>query len=49
MLISDEGPMVLKVGHAHAGKGKIKFEDNKLWDDFRSVLELHKDYCSSER
>lgn len=41
-------PIVVKVGHTHAGFGKIKVPDNHVLDDLGSVLALHNDYAVAE-
>ena len=41
-------PMVIKVGHAEAGYGKMLFEDEKHIKDFAGVLALHGDYATAE-
>jgi len=41
-------PLVVKVGHVHAGYGKMKLENSKQLDDLRSIVALHNDYCTAE-
>jgi len=48
MLITPEYPIVGKVGHAHAGYGKIKIKDSNEFHDFRSLCALHGDYVTVE-
>jgi len=49
MLFTPPYPIVVKVGHAEAGYGKMKFDDHLQFYDFRSVLALHHDYVTAER
>ena len=46
--ITPSSPFVLKVSYPHAGYGKIRVKDHHEIDDLRSILALHKDYCSIE-
>ena len=46
--ITPKAPYVLKVSFPHAGYGKIRVKDHHEIDDLRSILALHKDYCSIE-
>ena len=46
--ITPKAPYVLKVSYPHAGYGKIRVKDHHEIDDLRSILALHKDYCSIE-
>lgn len=48
MNISPCADCVVKIGHAHAGKGKILLHDGTGWDDVRSICALHGDYITSE-
>ncbi|KAJ4462946.1 putative synapsin IIb [Paratrimastix pyriformis] len=48
MIITPEYPLVAKVGHAHAGYGKIKLHDHHQFEDFRSVCALSPAYVSAE-
>ena len=41
-------PAVVKVGHAHAGFGKMKIEDHHQMADFRSVMAVTGQYVSAE-
>jgi hypothetical protein len=47
-IISPELPGVIKVSHAHAGQGKIKVDTQQAFNDMRSVLFIHEDYCTAE-
>jgi len=40
-------PLVVKVGYAEAGYGKMKFDSSEQLNDFRSCLALHKDYVTA--
>lgn len=35
-------PIVVKVGHSHAGYGKIKMNNHHDFEDLRSLIALHK-------
>jgi len=48
MLISPQFPVVVKVGHAHAGYGKVKIKDHHDFADFAGVLGLSKVYSTAE-
>lgn len=48
MIYGDRFPAVVKVGHAHAGYGKMKVEDHHVMEDVRSLLSLNKNYVSVE-
>ena len=41
-------PAVLKVGHAHAGYGKMRVHDHREFGDFASVLAVGGNYCTAE-
>jgi len=41
-------PLVAKVGHAHAGYGKVKLAGPEALADFKSLLALHDDYTTLE-
>jgi len=41
-------PIVVKVGHTHAGFGKIRVPDHHQLEDLGSVLALHGDYAVAE-
>ncbi|KAL6070871.1 Type 1 glutamine amidotransferase domain-containing protein [Balamuthia mandrillaris] len=48
MIIAPDCPLVGKVGHAHAGYGKMRVKDMGEFQDFRSLCALHGDYVSVE-
>ena len=48
MVISPGFPCVIKIGPYHAGYGKIKCESQARFDDIRSIVALHNDYCTAE-
>jgi len=48
MLFTPSLPVVVKVGYAEAGYGKMKFEDSGDFNDFKGVLALHNDYVTVE-
>lgn len=41
-------PAVVKVGHAHAGAGKMKIANHRDMEDFRSVVQMTQTYCTAE-
>ena len=41
-------PLVLKIGPYHSGHGKIRVPDQDSFDDLRSIVAMHDDYCSVE-
>ena len=41
-------PGVMKVGHAHAGYGKMRVADHHEFADFRSVMAVAGNYCTAE-
>jgi synapsin len=49
MVISPEFPCVVKIGAFHSGYGKIKVSDRRVFDDVRSIVAMHHDYCTAER
>ena len=49
MRFTPEYPIVVKVGHAHAGQGKMKIEDCKQFEDLASVVALAQKYVVFER
>jgi hypothetical protein len=48
MMYGDTFPAVVKVGHAHAGYGKMKLPDHHMMEDFRTVLALGDSYVTAE-
>jgi hypothetical protein len=41
-------PLVAKVGAAHAGFGKMKVPDRRIYEDFTSIMALYPDYVTLE-
>lgn len=48
MLYSLPFPAVVKVGHGHAGAGKMRVATHRGMDDVRSVLSMTTQYCTVE-
>ena len=48
MLICDEFPAVVKIGHAHRGMGKMKIESYEQFRDISTVIALNNHYCTVE-
>jgi len=49
MMYGGSFPAVLKVGHAHAGFGKMRVADHHDWEDVRSVVAMTGGkYCTAE-
>eukprot|EP00762_Andalucia_godoyi_P008467 ANDGO_05761.mRNA.1 Synapsin len=48
MLINPGFPCVVKVGHVHAGYGKIKVDNSERFLDVRGIVMMHKDYVTAE-
>jgi hypothetical protein len=48
MIVGPGFPCVIKVGHAHAGQGKMIARKSETFDDLRTVLSLSKFYVSAE-
>jgi len=48
LVIAPDFPIAGKIGHAHAGYGKMKIKSNEELQDFKSILALHNDYVSLE-
>jgi hypothetical protein len=49
MSFTPEYPIVVKVGHIHAGYGKMKLDTHESFQDLASIMALHDDYCTAER
>lgn len=48
MLITPRYPLVIKVGHGHAGMGKIRLQQHSEFEDLRTLIALHEDYLTAE-
>jgi synapsin len=48
MMYGNSFPAVVKVGHAHAGYGKMKINHHHDMDDFKTVLALSNHYVTAE-
>ncbi|XP_025415910.1 synapsin [Sipha flava] len=48
MSVATQLPVVLKVGHAHGGVGKIKIENNSDFQDMASIVSVASTYCTTE-
>mmetsp|Transcript_18103 Transcript_18103/g.45954 ORF Transcript_18103/g.45954 Transcript_18103/m.45954 type:complete len:412 (-) Transcript_18103:114-1349(-) len=48
MLITPDPPFVAKMAHCHAGYGKMKVDDQKQFEDLRSLVAVHGDYVTVE-
>jgi len=48
LVITPSYPIICKVGHTHAGYGKMKFENAGDFADFRGLVAIHEDYVTAE-
>lgn len=48
MIIAPKFPVVVKIGHGHAGAGKILVKDHKQFEDVRSLVHAADNYCTAE-
>ena len=48
MVIMPDYPFVMKVSYPHAGYGKMLIRTKDEYEDLKSVLYIHHDYCSAE-
>jgi len=48
MSVATQLPVVLKVGHAHGGVGKIKVDNNSDFQDMTSIVSVASTYCTTE-
>jgi len=48
MIITPKFPIVVKIGHAHAGFGKVRMNDHHDFADLRGVVALTSCYCTAE-
>jgi len=48
MVISGDIPSVCKIGHAHAGMGKIKLNSQENFRDVATIIAMYDDYCTCE-
>jgi len=48
MFIAPAFPNVVKVGHAHAGQGKMLLNSHKEFEDLKSVVSIADTYCTAE-
>ena len=49
MMFTPDPPLVIKVGSAEAGYGKIKCDSREQLQDVRSLIALHSDFVTVER
>nr|AID23654.1 synapsin [Hofstenia miamia] len=48
MVITPKFPVVMKIGHAHGGVGKIKVENHENFQDLTGVVGMCHSYCTTE-
>eukprot|EP01111_Echinosteliopsis_oligospora_P011039 TRINITY_DN3541_c0_g1_i1.p1 TRINITY_DN3541_c0_g1~~TRINITY_DN3541_c0_g1_i1.p1 ORF type:complete len:295 (-),score=86.44 TRINITY_DN3541_c0_g1_i1:74-958(-) len=48
MIITPDFPLVGKIGHAHAGYGKMKIKSDEEIQDFKSIIAINNDYVTLE-
>ncbi|XP_050533365.1 synapsin [Daktulosphaira vitifoliae] len=48
MSVASQLPVVLKIGHAHGGVGKIKVDSNSDFQDVTSIISVASTYCTTE-